>query len=161
MKRINLIKDFEVDVKLLIKEYRLHADNLMKDQLGNTNGVIVQRKFHPILDDVKHKVMSNMPYTESIADKVHDLFPFTDMTYRMVMPSTAYAWHTDQGNICYHIPLITNLGCHFVYEDQTYQMPLGNLYAVQNGVAHTFVNAGPETRLHIVFERLPEIQRHN
>ena len=154
--RISPVADFDVDIdiKRLIKEYTLNIKDLMADAIGN-NAVLVQKKFHIIRNDVKSELLNNMPYTMEIAEKVKNKFKYKDMTYRIGMPNTAYNWHYDVGIVCYHIPLISNDGCHFVYENErSYTMPPGKLYFVHNGIPHTFVNAGKEPRLHITFETL-------
>jgi len=151
MNRIRPVDDFEVDVKTLLKEYTSNVKDLMSDVVGN-NAVLVQKKFHIIRNNVISDVLKNMPYTSDIADRLKNKFDYEDMTYRIVMPNTAYNWHYDVGIICYHIPLLSNPGCHFVYEKESYTMPPGKLYSVHNGVYHTFVNAGREERLHITFE---------
>jgi len=150
MKRIIPVKDFSINTKTLIKEYQLVSD-LMENVTTHHNAVLVQKKFHAITKNIKHPALINMPYTQEVAQRVYDIFKFKDMTYRIVMPNTAYNWHSDNG-IVYHIPLITNIGCHFVYENESYTMPIGLLYSVHNGIPHTFVNAGREERLHLTFD---------
>ena len=153
MRRINPVKDFTIDIKSLIKEYNLMVRDLMEDVITHNNSVLVQKKFHAIRNNVDHIVLKDMLYTQEIAQRVYNIFKFKDMTYRVVMPNTAYNWHVDDG-IVYHIPLITNIGCHFVYDTESYPMPIGPLYSVHNGIPHTFVNAGKEERLHLTFEIL-------
>ena len=153
MQRISPVNNFDIDIKTLIKEYKSSVKGLMEDVVTHQNSVLVQKKFHVIRKNVENDVLSNMPYTQEIAKRVCNIFEFKDMTYRVVMPNTAYNWHMDNG-LVYHIPLITNVGCHFVYDNESYVMPAGPLYAVHNGVPHTFVNAGREERLHLTFEIL-------
>jgi hypothetical protein len=153
MQRIFPINNFDIDIKTLIKEYRSSVKELMENVVTHNNSVLVQKKFHIIRNDVEKDILFNMPYTQEISKRVCDIFKFKDMTFRIVMPNTAYNWHMDTG-LVYHIPLITNIGCHFVYENESYIMPAGALYSVHNGVPHTFVNAGKEERLHLTFEIL-------
>jgi len=153
MKKIHYIDYFEIELNVLLKEYEL-IKNLLEDVLTHGNKVLVQKKFHLVRDRQVRYSLENLPYTREVIQKVKNIFQFTDATYRMVMPNTAYNWHYDKGSICYHIPLISNLGCFFVYEDQVYNMLPGKLYKVQNNCYHTFVNAGPEPRVHITFENL-------
>ena len=99
--------------------------------------------------------LDNISYTKETIDKISEIFTFDSVNYRYVMPNTAYNWHSDIGANCLHIPLITNEGCRFVYENKSFFMPAdGTLYTVNNGKPHTFVNAGSKPRLHLTFEIL-------
>lgn len=152
--RISVVENFDIDLAALLKEYESNIPGLLKDTYGWQKVVLVQKKFHIKLDGEENEVLKSMPYTKSVADRVFNVFQFNDMSYRVVMPLTAYGWHIDYGMTCYHIPLITNSGCRFVYEDENYKMNTGKLYSVHNGIFHTFVNSGTEPRVHITFENL-------
>jgi len=102
-----------------------------------------------------------------------------NITYAVLEPLSMYKWHVDENikiavkkksmgartwssfddfwtndvghNIVYHIPLISNNGCWFLYEHKSFHMPAdGSLYKVDNNVFHTFLNAGDTTRIHIL-----------
>jgi len=138
----------------LISEYMTVEDKL-HDVVNHANQVLVQKKYHILKcnewTDEKHI----FPYTLSIADQIQQFFNYNSISYRSVQPNTAYNWHTDPGEICYHIPLITNPGCWFIYEHRSFNMPAdGSLYIVNNGRPHTFVNAGKTPRIHLTFEIL-------
>lgn len=153
MKRIKPIADFKVNVPKLLSEYAIVEDKMM-DVLSHGNKVLVQKKFHLCRNRIYDDVSTKMSYTLGLCDRIKELFNFADATYRIVMPNTAYNWHFDKGSICYHIPMISNSGCHFIYENESYPMIVGNLYEVHNGTPHTFVNAGSIPRLHLTFENL-------
>lgn len=153
MKKIQYIDDFEIELNLLLNEYEIVAD-LLDDVLTHGNKVLVQKKFHLVRDRQVQYPLEKLPYTSTIIKKIKNIFQFTDVTYRIVMPNTAYNWHFDHGGVCYHVPLISNIGCFFVYEDQVHSMLPGKLYKVQNYCYHTFVNAGSDPRVHITFENL-------
>jgi len=153
MEKIQCFEDFNIELSLLLSEYRL-IECLLDDVVGHDNKVLVQKKFHLIKDRQVKFSFEKLPYTYEILNKIKKFFQFKDVTYRMIMPNTAYNWHFDRGGVCFHIPIISNTGCFFVYEDKIYSMLPGKLYKVQNNCYHTFVNAGPNPRVHITFENL-------
>jgi len=146
--------DIKVSLSKLIREYRQIEDK-MQVVTNHNNKSLVQRKFHILKYDKWCEEKDLFKYTLEIADQIKKIYTYNSITYRMVNPNTAYNWHTDKGQICYHIPLITNPGCWFVYEYRSFAMPAdGSVYVVNNGRPHTFANAGPEPRVHLIFEML-------
>jgi len=150
---IDRLPNLTFDFVRLVSEYKLIEDK-MEDVINHGNAVLVQRKFHFIKNGVFEDA-SSMPYTAEVVDSVMQMQEFNSITYRIVLPNTCYNWHVDTGKFCVHIPLITNPGCRFVYETRAFSMPAdGSAYVVNNGIPHTFVNAGTEPRLHLTFENL-------
>jgi hypothetical protein len=148
------IPNVQVNLPKLLYEFEIARDKL-QDVVNHGNQVIVQKKYHILKCDVWNEEKDLFPHTLSIAEKVKSFFDFNSITYRSVQPNTAYNWHVDSGQICYHIPLITNPGSWFVYEHRNFHMPAdGSLYVVNNGRPHTFVNAGNTPRVHLTFEIL-------
>jgi hypothetical protein len=151
---IDTVSGISVNVHKLIHEF----DNF-KYRVGDVethgNKVLVQRKCHLLFQNTINEDIELAPYTKSLADQLKTIIKFNSITYRFVMPNTCYNWHTDQGQLCLHIPLITNPGCWFVYERRSFHMPAdGSVYLVNNSKPHTFVNAGENQRLHLTFENL-------
>ncbi len=113
----------------------------------------MQLKFSLKLKCVWHEIINSMPYTKTVLDMLHEVVPYNSVYYRYIKPNTCYNWHVDKMATCLHIPLITNAGCKFVYEDKVFSMPSdGSVYIVNNSIPHTFVNAGKEPRLHITMD---------
>ena len=157
MEKISQIENFTVDTEKLLQEYNDFIVDKLQDRINPYVKIVVQRKFHIILRGEVNEILNKMPYTKEIIERVSNHFSFKDVTYRVLHPCTSYRWHTDKGAECMHIPLITNEGCLFVYEDVNYRMQTGKLYHVNNGVLHTFVNAGDEHRVHLMFENIDGI----
>jgi hypothetical protein len=156
MKKINCIDDFKFNLNLLLLEYNTHISNLIKDVTNQGNQTLVQKRFHLITQNKINPIFDKLDYTKSIVESVQEFFKCSEVVYRVLMPNTAYNWHRDLGKFCYHIPLTTNSGSRFVYEDDVFHMPVGYLYSVDNSVMHTFVNAGQTPRIHMTFENLEE-----
>ncbi len=156
MKNIYVIENFDIDIDMLLSEYDANIKDLLKEiRRPQQSNILIQKKFETIHHSgQRHEVLSKMPYTQKIAERVYELFKYNNMTYRIVMPNTCYSWHIDPNYTTYHIPLITNEGCHFVYKNESHIMPVGPLYKVNNGIPHTFVNAGKNERLHLTFLKL-------
>lgn len=151
---IDKIEKVYVNINRLLLDYTLFKDNI-SDVVNHDNKVLVQRKFHLILNNINQCNLDATPYTKDVIELLKPYLNFDSVTYRFVMPNTCYNWHQDTGQNCLHIPLITNLGCRFVYENRAFYMPAdGSVYYVNNSKLHTFVNAGSEPRLHLTFETL-------
>lgn len=143
-----------VNVSKLVQEYH-SVEHLMQDVTNHENAILVQRKFHLKLNEVDAPELSYLVETNNLVQNILTTYDFNSVTYRMVMPNTCYNWHVDTGKICLHVPLITNIGCKFVYEHKSFSMPSdGSVYIVNNESFHTFINAGPTPRVHLTFENL-------
>ena len=151
---IDRLETISVNVNKLLFEYQIFKDKVI-DVLHHGNAVLVQRKHHLILNHKEDVDLHKASYTVSIINELKKSLDFDSVTYRFVMPNTCYNWHRDTGLLCLHIPLISNPGCHFLYEHRAFPMPAnGTVYIVNNGKMHTFVNAGNDPRLHLTFEKL-------
>jgi hypothetical protein len=147
----------KVDTNKLLEEYLTIRDDKFENIWNRTDAVLVQRRFHLLFKNEKiNKFETTMfPYTFEVATQIASLFNFNSITYRIVQPNTAYYWHKDSGKISYHIPLITNLGCYFIYDSESHHMPIDDcIYKADTEFFHTFVNAGDKPRVHLVFEKL-------
>jgi hypothetical protein len=151
---IDRIPNLHYDVIKLVTEYRTIEDR-MEEVTNHGNNTLVQRKLHLIKDNIRSDILNTLTYTCQIIEQIFELQTFNSVNYRLVLPNTCYNWHFDTGNSCVHIPLITNLGCRFVYDTKAFFMPSdGSVYVVNNSIHHSFMNAGPEPRLHLTFENL-------
>lgn len=153
---IDSVPNHFYNVNKLVYEFKTYLENKIEDVIDGRNNVLVQRKFHLLKSNVyNYDSVENIPYTLETIKKIAEIFTFNSVNYRYIMPNTAYNWHTDTGANCLHIPLISNEGCWFVYQNKSISMPAdGTLYTVNNSRPHTFVNAGREPRLHLTFEIL-------
>jgi hypothetical protein len=143
-----------VNINKIIFDYEVIKDKLT-DVVDHGNSVLVQKKFHILKNGVFDTAIDNVSYTQGIIDYLQKRINFNSVTYRSIQPNTCYNWHYDTGGLCYHIPIITNAGCWFVYENRSFSMPAnGTIYAVNSSKNHTFVNAGSEPRIHLTFEVL-------
>ena len=143
---IEKISDVTVDVKLLLNEAKILDSQHWMDSFTQTK-ICVQE------NNLWMNFTENMTYTKSVIDNLKKYMPFNSVYYRYVKPLTCYNWHVDIMSTCLHIPLTTNFGCKFVYEDAVFTMPAdGSVYMVNNSKPHTFINAGNEPRLHITMD---------
>ena len=151
---IEKLPNFSADVKLILEEFK-QIENKLSDVVDHQNSVLVQKKFHLMKSRKFTDDIANMPYVKTLVQQLLAKSYFDSVNFRYVMPNTCYNWHMDKGQTCMHIPLITNEGCWFLYENRSFSMPAdGSIYMVNNGRFHTFVNAGREPRLHLTLEIL-------
>lgn len=151
---IERLDKISVNVNKLLFDFETFKDKVTEVN-NHGNAILVQKKFHLILNNKEADDIEKANYTVSIIKQLKEHLEFDSVTYRYVMPNTCYNWHNDIGEICLHIPLITNPGCHFVYNHRSFSMPAdGSVYIVNNGKMHTFINAGSVPRLHLTFEKL-------
>ena len=151
---IDRIPNLRHDIIKLVAEYKT-MEHLLEDVTNHGNNTLVQRKFHLIKDNIRTEILETLPYTCEVIEQMFELETFNSVNYRLIMPNTCYNWHYDVGKLCVHIPLITNVGCRFVYDTKAFSMPSdGAAYVVNNSIHHSFMNAGTESRLHLTFENL-------
>ena len=68
----------------------------------------------------------------------------------MKPPRSCLSWHRDPEPRI-HIPIITNVGCKMVIEDEAFHMPAnGSAYVTNNTKYHNFFNGSEIDRVHIV-----------
>jgi hypothetical protein len=151
---IDRLPNIRFDLLQLVREYQ-GVSHILTDVTDHHNAVLVQRKFHLVQTGVESMELGQLPYTQEVIRKIMNIHKFDSATYRIVMPNTCYNWHIDKGKTCVHIPITTNIGCRFIYEHKSFSMPAdGSVYVVNNGIPHSFMNAGSEPRLHLTFENL-------
>lgn len=149
---IDKYPNLKVNINRLIREFQTVE---LSDVTNHGNKVLVQKKFNILKCGEYADNLDRFSYTLEISKELRTTLDFNSITYRSIEPNTCYNWHTDTGRICYHIPLITNPGCWFVYENRSFSMPVdGSIYIVNNSRPHTFINAGTEPRVHLTFEIL-------
>jgi len=148
---IEKLNNIKVDVNQLISEYNENIKSKMSlKKIGNAD---VQYLCHLMSYDEYLSEINLMKYTSEVLSELKKTFDFNFVTYRNLNPFMCYNWHVDSGELCYHIPLITQPGSRFVYEEKSFHLPSdGSVYVVNNGIPHTFANAGFDQRLHIMIE---------
>lgn len=149
---IEPIPNYRVELDILRAEYE-SVKHLLSDRKRPNSPVLIQRALGLITGNEYHEALSSLPYTKEVVTYLKTQYRFNTVTYRSIMPDTCYRWHTDFSQVCLHIPIITNLGCRFVYEDKSFHMPAdGTVYVVNNEKYHSFMNGGDEPRVHITIE---------
>ena len=147
----------KVDTNKLLEEYLTVSSDKFESIFNRTNTVLVQKRFHLLFrnEKINNFKTKDFPYTFEVANQNLEFYNFNSITYRSIEPNTAYSWHRDPGKTSYHIPLITNLGCYFIYDSESYHMKVDDcIYTADTEVLHTFVNAGDKPRVHLTFEIL-------
>ena len=149
---IDLLPDYKVDLDKLLEEYHM-VKHLLSDRKRPNSPVLIQRALNLVSGHRPTDTLDSLPHTLNVVKHLMATYSFNTVSYRCIMPDTCYSWHTDFSEVCLHIPLITNEGCRFVYEDKSFYMPAdGSVYVVNNEKPHSFMNGGTEPRVHITFE---------
>ena len=95
-------------------------------------------------------------YLATVSHRVYQRFQFSRIAVRVLAPLSSYKWHSDEGfDCCVHLPLVSNNGCFFIFENVNYRLiPNGNAYLMHlNQQKHTFLNSGEQHRIHIIYEQ--------
>jgi hypothetical protein len=98
--------------------------------------------------------INTCPYTVSICEELKKDCKFNFVVFRLVASRTTFLFHTDDDVAVpvYHIPVTTNEGCFFIFNNHLFPMQeLGQLYAVNPREYHNFINGGLTPRLHVHF----------
>jgi len=68
-------------------------------------------------------------------------------------PNTKIELHPDNDEFLkIHIPIITNPDAWFLYEDEKFNMQVGNAYLVNTTILHGTYNQGSTDRIHMIFK---------
>ena len=104
------------------------------------------------LKDLSHaeedftEALFDIPYTNSVIESL-------GMTRTRVMrleQKTCYSYHKDPTKRI-HIPIITNVDCLMIIDDEIIRYPAdGSYYVMDTTKMHTAVNASYEDRIHLV-----------
>ncbi len=150
---IEPLQGYKVDLEKLVKEYD-SVKHLLKDNKPKHSYLSLPVKALPLVQgNISTDIIKSLPYTFEITTELRNKYVFNTVAYRCVMPQTCYDWHVDWGEITLHIPLITNEGCRFVYENKSFYMPAdGTIYIINNEKYHSFMNAGREPRIHLTID---------
>ena len=145
---------YKADIARLVDEFST-VSSLLEVQKRLDTTTIYHKSLTLYKLGREHELLQSLPYTKKV---VYDLLKVRDhnvVTYRCVLPHTCYSWHKDGTDACLHIPIITNDGSRFVYEDKAIHMPAdGSVYLVNNLRYHSFMNGGGTQRVHLTFEKL-------
>jgi hypothetical protein len=166
----NLMQQLQIDDDFIIGRggYSLnlvHRPNVDQTQIfreGSTalwDRSLQKRLFHE--DDFTCFNQSlNGTYFQTVHEQVRQMTENRLRRMRLLwMPSERnYAFHSDRSEpLRFHLALKTNPNCFFLYKiNGEITAPLripsdGRLYRVNADEEHTFINAGHELRLHLVF----------
>lgn len=149
---IEKLPDYLVDVTKLVAEFKT-IEHLLVSPPRYGSIVTTSKTLSLVVSKQNQQVLNSLLYTNEVITYLRKTYDFNTVTYRSIMPNACYPWHADLGGICLNIPLITNPGCHFVYEGHSFHMPAdGSVYVVNQKKPHTFVNSGGPHRLHITIE---------
>ena len=89
-------------------------------------------------------------FTGTVFEQVINEYKLSRTRFMWVNPFSCYTIHKDTTPRV-HIPLITNLGCYFVFaETGLVHLNFGKVIWVDTRKAHTFINCSEIPRLHLV-----------
>jgi len=112
-------------------------------------------KFYLMQDNKYAPEADLLEYTVNIVEYIRKSVLFNTIAYEVLLPNTALEWTSIHDKYSHHIPLITNRGCWAVYENNTFHMLAdGTIYTVNKSNGHSFINAGPNPRVHLTLEML-------
>lgn len=92
----------------------------------------------------------NLLYKNTIFEETINQYNLFRTRLIWVKPYSCYSLHRDTSPR-FHIPLVTNEECFFVFKDMPiYHMSVNKLYWADTTYYHTFINCSSQPRLHIV-----------
>ena len=150
-----------------IKNFGAISLNQIPGDKSSTEGHNVRGTYWTIPDEKGQEIERDKPIEES---KYTEIVPEFKGTYfeevynilkdkfgeigrvRILMkpPRSCLSWHRDPEPRI-HIPIITNVGCKMVIEDESFHMPAnGSAYVTDNTKYHNFFNGSEIDRVHLV-----------
>ena len=89
-------------------------------------------------------------YVEEVYNLISSKYKLGRVRFLMKPPRSCLSWHRDPEPRI-HIPIITNVGCKMVIEDESFHMPAnGSAYVTDNTKYHNFFNGSEIDRVHLV-----------
>lgn len=105
-------------------------------------------------DDERKYNCLNPAFAGTQFEKIINQYGLVRTRLMWVYPYACYSMHVDEYPRV-HVPLITNLGCCFVFpsdknQQEIFHLPEGMVYWVDTTRLHTFINCSDIPRLHLV-----------
>ena len=150
-----------------IKNFGAISLNQVPGDKSSTEGHNVRGTYWTIPDEKGKEIERDKPIDESKYTEIVSEFKGTyfEEVYnilkdkfgeigrvRILMkpPRSCLSWHRDPEPRI-HIPIITNVGCKMVIEDESFHMPAnGSAYVTDNTKYHNFFNGSEIDRVHLV-----------
>jgi hypothetical protein len=94
--------------------------------------------------------------------KIVDSFPNIRQTVITCHPPNTFIdQHIDSDNyVKVHIPIKTNKNSYFIFEDEKFNLEVGNAYLVNTALMHGTDNQGDSDRIHLIFKITEEDALH-
>jgi len=125
-------------------QYRLGNDP-WSDAVGRTN----------LTSRWDSGVVLNEHFAGTIFETIIKKYNLTRTRFMWIKPYACYSMHRDLSPR-FHIPLITNPDCYFVFKDEgLFHMKTGHAYWVDTTKEHSSMNCSNEWRLHLLGRSLP------
>lgn len=104
-------------------------------------------------------------YTDAIVNELEQIYDgvAARILYAKISPGSGIAPHSDNGyyfqhsHRC-HVPIITNDNVFFTIEDDSFNLPQGKCYEVDNILMHHVRNLGNTDRIHLIVDIIPKDQ---
>ena len=142
LKKLNKTFDHE---KILAEYLSFKENNVLPDKYT------VDVVFNNVYTDI---ALSNCPYTVRICEELKNTYKFNFVVFRILASRSTFLFHSDDDVAVpvYHIPIVTNDGCFFIFNNHLFPMQeVGQLYAMNPREYHNFINGGLTPRLHLHF----------
>jgi len=148
---VKKVENFSFNINTFIDEYY----NIVKPNLETVDEDHLEYRLRCIWKGDTFPILEQCVETKKAFDILSKSFEINSVVWRVLMPKRTYQWHTDECECSYHLPVMTNPGSWFMYEGTCYHIPAdGSIYKADTSKYHTFVNAGLEPRVHLIFANL-------
>ena len=163
MKYVKVINDLNINIEKLRNAYEDCTKNFVTDNpnLKDFNCICINRKPNDPNSitggDVRglywtypNETKKEEKRIEEVYNKITKRFKLGRVRFLMKPPRSCLSWHRDP-EMRLHIPIITNVGCRMIIEEESYHLPAdGNAYITDNTKYHNFFNGSEINRVHLV-----------
>ena len=167
MKYVKIINDLNINIEKLRNAYENCTKNFVTDNpnLKDFNCICINRKPNDPnsitggdvrglkVDEASYNEICpefKSTYIEEVYNKITKRFKLGRVRFLMKPPRSCLSWHRDP-EMRLHIPIITNIGCRMIIEEESYHLPAdGNAYITDNTKYHNFFNGSEINRVHLV-----------
>lgn len=154
-----------------VKKIDWISEDFARREPALKDGKIIEFPFtimHSKLDQNKYSHLTQ-DLSKEIVDRISELYPdcvFVRGEISALLPDVKILPHTDgkwfhKFSHRIHVPLITNKDCMNVFEKEEIHFDTYSIFEINNRVVHHAYNKGTESRVHLIFDLMPESLFHN
>lgn len=144
-----------------LKKINFFSEKYNRGEVALADGKLVEFPFVvQAYPETRKESLQLLELSQPIVDYIQNMFPdhvFMRGEISIMLPGIIIKPHIDRkwfhaNSHRMHVPIITNDFCKHYFQNRSQHMEEDMLYELNNRIVHSAVNAGSETRTHLIFD---------